>query len=478
MKREFIINIILLLFINFLIKPIYIFGIDTHIQNLVGIEAYGFYFYYFNFVFLFQFINDPGIQNWNAQFVPKNRLIIGTHVGSVLQVKGILAILFMIITCFFAYILGYADIKMIFFLCVNMVMSSLFLLLRGVVAGLGYYRVDSLLSALDKLLMILILGYLAFISSYSQQFHIKMLIYGQGLAYLMACVIAGVFLYRKISFIFTPLKYEYFLKVIKWSSPYVLILIFMTSYNKLDGVMLGSMLDDNHYQAGVYASAYRFYDAANMVGYLFAALLLPMFAANMSEMKVLKDLKNIGVRYTAVSALILVMSIFFYGQDILKLLYSDYQPEFYLTLRLLILSYFMVAVAYVFGSLLVAAGKVRNLNLVFGSGLILNIIFNVWLIPNFQAIGAATATLITQIFVLIGQIFLSEKEVGIGISGKEITLIATYTLVILVGFYVFEKFLPFDWDLKLSLSILICLLLSFLFRIIDKREIFSLIKKD
>lgn len=100
MKREFIINIILLLFINFLIKPIYIFGIDTHIQNLVGIEAYGFYFYYFNFVFLFQFINDPGIQNWNAQFVPKNRLIIGTHVGSVLQVKGILAILFMIITCF------------------------------------------------------------------------------------------------------------------------------------------------------------------------------------------------------------------------------------------------------------------------------------------------------------------------------------------------------------------------------------------
>jgi len=242
--------------------------------------------------------------------------------------------------------------------------------------------------------------------------------------------------------------------------------------------MLGSMLDDNHYQAGVYASAYRFYDAANMVGYLFAALLLPMFAANMSEMKVLKDLKNIGVRYTAVSALILVMCIFFYGQDILKLLYSDYQPEFYLTLRLLILSYFMVAVAYVFGSLLVAAGKVRNLNLVFGSGLILNIILNVWLIPNFQAIGAATATLITQIFVLIGQIFLSEKEVGIGISGKEITLIATYTLVILVGFYVFEKFLPFDWDLKLSLSILICLLLSFLFRIIDKREIFSLIKKD
>ncbi len=138
----------------------------------------------------------------------------------------------------------------------------------------------------------------------------------------------------------------------------------------------------------------------------------------------------------------------------------------------------MIAVAYVFGSLLVAAGKVRNLNLVFGSGLVLNIILNIWLIPRFQAIGAATATLITQIFVLIGQIFLSEKEVGIGISGREITQIATFAMVILVGFYVFEKALPFDWALKLGLSILICLLLSFLFRIIDKREIFSLLKKD
>ncbi len=478
MKREFIINIILLLFINFLIKPIYIFGIDAHIQNLVGTESYGLYFYYFNFVFLFQFINDPGIQNWNAQFVPKNRSIIGTHLGNVLQVKCLLAIAFIIVTCFFALIIGYADIQMMFFLCLNMVLSSLFLLLRGAVAGLGYYKVDSLLSALDKLLMIIILGYLAFISPYSQQFHIKMLVYGQGLAYLLACVIATSFLYKKISFVFTSLTYHYFSKVIKWSAPYVLILIFMTSYNKLDGVMLGSMLDDNYYQAGVYASAYRFYDAANMVGYLFAALLLPMFAANISEMRVLKDLKNIGVRYTSVSALILVMSIFFYGQDILKFLYKDYQPEFYMTLRLLILSYFMIAVAYVFGSLLVAAGKVRNLNLLFGSGLILNIILNVFLIPKFQAIGAATATLITQIFVLIGQIFLSEKEIGVGISGKEIAQIATYATVILVGFYILEKILPFDWVYKLSLSILICLLLSFLFKMIDKREIFSLLKKD
>lgn len=100
-------------------------------------------------------------------------------------------------------------------------------------------------------------------------------------------------------------------KVIKWSAPYVLILIFMTSYNKLDGVMLGSMLNDNNYQAGVYASAFRFYEASNMIGYLFAALLLPMFAANISDVKILEELKSIGLRYTAAIAMVLVFIIFF-----------------------------------------------------------------------------------------------------------------------------------------------------------------------
>ncbi|MDV7402501.1 hypothetical protein RZS08_64360, partial [Arthrospira platensis SPKY1] len=61
----------------------------------------------------------------------------------------------------------------------------------------------------------------------------------------------------------------------------------MTAYNKIDGVFLGILMDDNGYQAGVYASAYRFYDAANMIGYLFAALLLPMFAAHMFDRGIL-----------------------------------------------------------------------------------------------------------------------------------------------------------------------------------------------
>ncbi|MBC7885568.1 MAG: hypothetical protein H7X99_08840, partial [Saprospiraceae bacterium] len=134
MKREFIINIILLVIINLLIKPVYIFGVEARIQNLVGTESYGVYFDYFNFVFLFQFLNDPGIQNWNAQFMPKNREIAGYHIPGILMIKGILALFFIMVVLLSSLIVGYSDQEIIIWLCVNMILSTLFMYLRGTIA--------------------------------------------------------------------------------------------------------------------------------------------------------------------------------------------------------------------------------------------------------------------------------------------------------------------------------------------------------
>jgi O-antigen/teichoic acid export membrane protein len=249
----------------------------------------------------------------------------------------------------------------------------------------------------------------------------------------------------------------------------------MSAYNKIDGVMLGRLLDDNNYQAGVYASAYRIYDAANMIGYLFAAILLPMFAAHIHEKNVLEELKNVSLRYVVVSACMIVFSIFCYGNDILVLMYKDFEPSFLLSLKILISGYFMVAVAYIFGTLLVASGKVRNLNILFGAGLVINFLLNAALIPAYMASGAAVATLITQTFVMIGQIFLVKKELDISIRTKEIQLLGSFILASGLVFLVLYYIIPCQWYCKLAISILICLLLCLILKIIDKTEIRNLL---
>lgn len=478
MKREFIINIILLLLVNFLIKPVYIFGIDARVQHLVGTESYGTYFAYFNFVFLFQFINDPGLQNWNAQHVPKNRETVGLYFNSLLKIKLIFGLLFTIIALVASFGMGYTDQKIILFLCLNMFLSTLFIFLRGTIAGMGYYRVDSLLSVCDKVLMILIIGYFVWLSSHQHQFDISTFIYGQGIAYFLSCIIALLFLFSKLDIRSHKLTLEYIKDVVKWSSPYILVLILMTSYNRLDGVMLGKMLDDNNFQAGVYATAFRFYDAANMIGYLFAALLLPMFAANIHDLEILKNLKEIGLRYVVISAVLIIISILFYGKDMLTMLFDNITEEFVMVLYILMLSYFMVAIAYIFGTLLVAAGKIKKLNIVFGIGLLTNIILNLLLIPKYQAIGAAAATLATQTLVLVGQVLLVKSELNIANKAEEYVKPFLFIILSIIVFYTCSHLFLLNWIYNLAFSSIICLLLSFVFKIVDKQEVVSLFRRE
>ena len=66
MQRKFLTNLLILLFMNLLIKPFWILGIDRSVQNAVGAEQYGFYFAIFNFTFLFNIMLDLGITNFKT----------------------------------------------------------------------------------------------------------------------------------------------------------------------------------------------------------------------------------------------------------------------------------------------------------------------------------------------------------------------------------------------------------------------------
>lgn len=61
---------------------------------------------------------------------------------------------------------------------------------------------------------------------------------------------------------------------------------------------------------------------------------------------------------------------------------------------------------------LMPIGKVRGFTISVTIGAIINFIFNLWLIPNFQSIGTAFATLIAEISVTIVQLMLIRKHIN------------------------------------------------------------------
>ncbi len=58
MQRIFFSNLVLMMFLNLLIKPIALFGIDATVQNRVGAAEYGLYFSLLNFSVILNMLLD------------------------------------------------------------------------------------------------------------------------------------------------------------------------------------------------------------------------------------------------------------------------------------------------------------------------------------------------------------------------------------------------------------------------------------
>ncbi|HMZ23941.1 MAG TPA: hypothetical protein PLG24_03295, partial [Saprospiraceae bacterium] len=107
MKRLFLSNILILLVLNLLVKPLYIFGIDVQVQNSIGPEQYGLFFSIFNYTLLFQFVIEYGITNYVKREVSLDNRRAPTVFSGILLLKLGLALLYFLLIIAFAWAFNY-----------------------------------------------------------------------------------------------------------------------------------------------------------------------------------------------------------------------------------------------------------------------------------------------------------------------------------------------------------------------------------
>jgi O-antigen/teichoic acid export membrane protein len=90
-----------------------------------------------------------------------------------------------------------------------------------------------------------------------------------------------------------------------------------------------------------------------------------------------------------------------FGTEIAELLYTEADAYWGKVLAILMLTFVIRSTDYVFGSLLTAYERLSFMNRIFGWAVLINVGMNFWLIPTYQAEGAAYATLISQAFVVV-----------------------------------------------------------------------------
>ena len=107
MQKKFISNLVLMVLLNLLIKPISIFGIDAAVQNRVGAEEYGVYFSLLNFSFLFNILLDFGINNFTTKSVAQYPNAAIKYFGKVFTFRLLLFVVYAVVSYTIAFLLNW-----------------------------------------------------------------------------------------------------------------------------------------------------------------------------------------------------------------------------------------------------------------------------------------------------------------------------------------------------------------------------------
>lgn len=431
MKKTFLTNLLLLLFLNLLVKPFWILGIDRTVQNTVGASEYGFYFSLFSFSILFNILLDLGITNFNNREISMHPQLLTKFFSNLSLLKLFLGGGYFAVSLLVGYLIGYGPrhLYMLSFLLLNQLLISLILYFRSNLSGLQLFKTDSVLSVLDRVLMIGLCGFLLTSKSFSASFHIEWFVYAQTASYATTAVIAFVLVYRRATFFRPKFDLVFLISIFKRSYPFAFFSLLMAFYYRIDSVMLERMLPNGEQQAGIYAQAFRLLDAANMIPLLFAGLLLPIFSSMLSRREDVIPLMKLSFNLLITPVVGLASFVFWYRQETIELLYHSHVNDSATILGLLMVSFVAISSTYIYGTLLTSNGNLKLLNYISLFSVVINVVLNFILIPKFGPVGAASASMVTQLAAAGLQLYLCYRILKVKVVLKDSFLQIIYLAV-------------------------------------------------
>ncbi len=492
MRKKFLFNLAFLLGLNLLVKPFWILGIDRQVQNVVGTQEYGFYYAIFNFSYLFFILLDLGISNFNNRNIARNNQKLQSHFGGIATLKLMLGLFYAVVILLVGWLIGYNPRQMHLLVWVgfNQFLLSFILYLRSNLAGLLLFKIDSIISVLDRLLMIAIVGTLLWTGVAGGRFNIRWFVYAQTVAYAISLMTALTVLIYKSGRLRLTWNARFFVLILKRSIPFALLVLIMSFYSRMDSVMLERLLPAplGEQQTGVYAQAYRLLDAGQNMAYLFAVLLLPLFSKMIKENKTVEGLVKLSFSLIFSMAMLVAVSAQFFAFDLMHLMYAQHAGEtltaYHLRLsqssqifRLLMWSFVAISSNYIFGTLLTANNSLKVLNWIALSGFMMNLVLNLLLIPQHQAVGAAFASVLTQGLTAVLQIGFAVKYFRLKPdTGWMFRFVVLVAVLVLSGFL--QKLIPgVAWEIRWLAMLFLGLLTALILRVLDLKNFYFILSE-
>jgi O-antigen/teichoic acid export membrane protein len=523
MQKKFIVNLLILLCLNLLIKPFWILIIEIDVQNAVGNGPFGEYYSIAAFSFLLNILLDFGITNFNNKNIAQNNHLLAKHFSGLFVLKLILAGIYILATVIVGLVIGY-DVrltKLLIVLGFNQFLISMVLYLRSNLQALHLFKTDAIISVLDRVIMIGIVAMMLWTNIFGRRMDIMDFVYAQTVGYFVTAVIAFLAVISNTKMIKLKWDLPFSLMILKKSYPFAVLVLLMTFYNRIDSVMLERLLPDGNQvqterlkvlrdpalkpteqekeerivlekqlehtgpeQAGIYAKAFRMLEATNMIAYLFSVLLIPMFSRMLKYKESVEQLVKLSFTLLITVAVVVAVGCMFYSNEIMALLYGPEHLGSVTTVFPILMSCFIaISTSYVFGSLLTANGNLRELNIMAFCGMMINVSLNFAFIQIFEmdAIGTAISSLATQGLTALAQVLIVRRIFKFRVNYRLLTTILVYiagvvALANVAHTYLLRPATSNGWVIGFVLMAATSLAWAFAIRLISIKGMFRIMK--
>ena len=253
-----------------------------------------------------------------------------------------------------------------------------------------------------------------------------------------------------------------------------LSMFIITSYTKVDVLMLSAMQSDQ--VVGWYSAAYRLIAVTSLIPNVLVAAMFPRMSQ--SGIKLNDEISKLftkGFKYLFFLVVPLIVGTTFLSNEIIVLLCGAKFENSGLVLKILCwaagFNFFNIFLTGLFW----ASNNQNKMIIINVGGLVLNVILNYFLIPNFAHIGASFATVATEGFVLISCLIIALR--GIVKITEFRFIVQSFVAASVMIFFLYYQFYQINLIINILLAATIYIVALFAIKGFTLRELMIDFKK-
>jgi O-antigen/teichoic acid export membrane protein len=382
------------------------------LAKYLGAGNFGKYSFVLAFVLIFGIITDFGFPTITVRDLARNKKLTRKYTDNIITIKLILSfITFLLIIGTIELFNKGSDVKLMVYLAgLWVIINSFTSFFTSIFRAYEKMKYESYSIIFERLILLIFIIIVVLKGlSLINLFQLKII------SGLLGLVFVSLLIKKKFKGFWFKIDFKFWKHIIKESWPLALGIGFTAIYFYFDTIILSIFAKDE--VVGWYNAAYKIIIFLIIGRRLFATAIYPSLSKYYIKSKViLKNIIESAEKISITFAIPLTMGGIILAEKIMLVVYGPEYINGTTAFQILMIQMLMLYINLLFTPFLHASNHQKTYMKIVGIGLITNILLNFLLIPKFYMIGAATATAISETFVLaFGYIYIN-KIIKIRIS--------------------------------------------------------------